>query len=159
MKKNIFIFIAIILLTGCNRWIAPTYTNVEKLSNVKTGMTVQQVNEQLGIEPYDVYFKGNDDYVIMYNYRVKDRSMKFYNDYNNAIYNESSQNAGKDWYGQEYFCYIYFKDQKVKSIITDEGKKKSEDILIKNNNLHLIQKDEIGFYERKDTIYFVPVKQ
>lgn len=158
MIKNLFIIIALLIITGCSRWIAPPYTNVDKLSTVKIGMNLQQVNNQLGIEPYDVYFRGDNDFIVIYNYRVKDRIMKVSGDYNNTIHSDISQTNGGDWYGEKYFCYVYFKDKKVKSIVTDEGKKKSEDILVKNNNLYLIQKDQIGFYEKNDTIIFVPMK-
>lgn len=158
MKKTIITTIVIILFSGCSRWIAPPYTNVDKLSQVKTGMTLNQVNNILDIEPYDVYFKGDNNFIIIYNYRVKDRIMTVSGDFNNTIHSESSQSNGQEWYGERYFCYIYFKDNQVKSIVTDCGKLKSEDILIKNNNIYLIQKDELGFYERNDTIIFVPMK-
>src|SRR6056297_2127898 len=103
MIKNIFIISALIIITSCSRWIAPPYTNVDKLSTVKIGMNLQQVNNQLGIEPYDVYFRGDNDFIVIYNYRVKDRLMKVSGDYNNTIHSEISQTNGGDWYGQKYF--------------------------------------------------------
>jgi hypothetical protein len=126
---------------------------------VQTGMTIQNVNTTLGIEPYDVYFYSDNNFIVIYNYRVKDRLMKVKGDYNNSIHSDSSQVNGEDWYGDKYFCYIYFKDNIVKSIVTDKGKEKSEDILVKNNNLYLIQKKQIGYFEKNDTIIFVPKKK
>ena len=161
MNKKIYSIIAIfaiIAFTGCARMIAPPYTNVEKVSSVKIGMNLQQVNSQLGIEPYDLYFKGDDHFVVIYNYRIKDRIMKVPGDFNTDTHTAYSQTDGKDWYGKNYVCYVHFMDKKVKSIITDEGKKKSENILIKNNNLYLIQKEQIGFYNNNDTIVFVRMK-
>jgi hypothetical protein len=155
--KNTIIIAVIFILTSCSRWIAPPYTNVDKLVNVKTGMTLTQVNTELGIEPYDIYFKGNDDFIVIYNYRVKDRIVTLSGDYNNLTHSDVSQNGGSEWYGEKYFCYVYFKDKKVKSIITDKGKQKSEDILVVNNNIILIQQDNLGFYEANDSIIFVPV--
>ena len=152
--QSIIVIIAIITISGCSRWIAPPYSNVEKLSSVKIGMNLQQVNSQLGIDPYDIYFKGNNNYVVVYNYRVKDRLMEISGNYNAEIHSENGQSNGKDWYGQNYYSYIYFFDNKVKSIITDVGKIKSEDILINKNNLYLIQKDKVGFYIKNDTTYF-----
>jgi hypothetical protein len=156
--KYIYIVTVIFALSGCSRWIAPPYTNVDRLVNIKTGMTLAQVNTELGIEPYDVYFKGNDESIVIYNYRVKDRIVEVSGDYDNITHSEISQNNGKDWYGEKYFCYVYFKDKKVKSMITDRGKQTSEDILVKNNNIFLIQRDNLGFYESNDSIIFVPVK-
>jgi len=158
MTNNMLLIIVMLSTISCSRWIAPPYTNVDKLSNIQIGATLQQVNNELGIEPYDVYYKGKEDFIVIYNYRVKDRIMKVSNDYENTIHSDISQTNGSEWYGEKYFCYIYFKDKKVKSIITDLGKTKSEDILVKNNNIFLIQKDKIGFYEKNDTIIFVPMR-
>jgi len=158
MKHILRIIVIIVLLNGCSRWIAPPYTNVDKLANVKVGMTLQQVYDELGIEAYDVYFKDDNSFIAVYNYRVKDRIMNVSGDFNNTIHSGRAQFNGNDWYGDNYFCYIYFQDKKVKSLITDRGKQKSEDILVMNNNIYLIQRDRLGFYEQNDTIIFVPVK-
>ncbi|MFA8300934.1 MAG: hypothetical protein ACEPOV_12275 [Hyphomicrobiales bacterium] len=158
--KNIYIvIIALLFLSGCSRWIAPPYTNVDKLSAVKIGMALKEVNTELGIEPYDVYFKGKDGLVVLYNYRVKNKRINMIDDYNFLSSNKDTQAKEEDWYGKEYYCYVHFIDDKVKSIITDEGKVKSEDILIKNNNIYLIKKDKIGFYENNDTVIFIPMKK
>lgn len=152
--KYIYIIILLIITISCSELIIPPYTNVEKLADIKMGMSIEQVNSELGIEPYDVYFKGEGDFVVIYNYRVKNRLV---NNSSNR-HNETSQTNGREWYGQAYFCYIYLNDNKVKSIITDEGKIKSENILIKNNNLFLIQKNEIGFHKfKKDSMVFTPI--
>jgi hypothetical protein len=156
--KNLIYFLSIVLFTACSRWIAPPYSNVEKLSGIRTGMSLPEVNNTLGIEPYDIYFKGNNDYIVIYSYRVKDRLMVMSGDFNNTIHSDISQNNGKDWYGDNYFCYVYFKNNKVRSLITDAGKLNSEEILIKNNNLLLIQKKKLGFYQKNDSTIFVPLK-
>jgi hypothetical protein len=155
MKINLFLLVLLFLLFGCSRWIAPPYTTVSILSKVEIGMNINQVKETLGIEPYDVYFTNEKDFVVIYHYRVKDRIMKISGNYNNDIHSENSQLAGKDWYGDDYLAYFYFKDESLKSIITDQGKELSENILIKNNNLFLIQRDELGYYQDNDTIIFI----
>ena len=156
--KNIYILIFIAITAGCSRWIAPPYTNVDQLSNLQTGMTLNQVNSELGIVPYDIYFKGGNDFIVVYNYRVKDRIMNVSGDFENTTHSSMSQSSGREWYGDKYFCYVYFQNRLVTSVITDRGKQKSEDILVKNNNIYLIQRDKLGFYEKNDTIIFVPMR-
>jgi len=156
-KYIIITILTFLFFTGCSRWIAPPYTNVDNISDIEIGMSLQQVNDVLEIKPYDVYFKGDDDYIVIYNYRVKDRILKISGNYEDMTHSELSQTSGAEWYGQKYFCYVYFKDSRVKSIVTDEGKRKSEDILIKNNNIFLIQKEQVGFYSKNDSIFFVPM--
>jgi hypothetical protein len=152
------IIITIILFSACSRWIAPPYTNVDKLSEVQIGMNLASVNDVLGIEPYDIYFKGDNSFIVIYNYRVKDRNMTLSGNAGNSVHSEFSQTAGSEWYGESYFSYIYFQDGFIKSIVTDRGKIKSEDILVKNNNIYLIQKDRLGYYMQNDSIVFVPYR-
>jgi len=158
MKWLIVILVIVTGFVGCSRWIAPAYTNVEKLNEIQIGMNLPQVTRVLGIEPYDIYFKGGSDFIVIYNYRVKDRLMEVSGDYHRTIHADISQSMGKEWYGKAYFCYVYFKDNQVKSLITDEGKLKSEDILVRNNNIYLIQEDQLGYYLENDSIIFVPMK-
>lgn len=158
MRSLKLLFIVAVFFAGCSRWIAPPYTNVERLTEIQPGMNLPQVTRALGIEPYDVYFKGDGDFVVIYNYRVKDRLMDVSGDFQRAIHADISQTMGKDWYGESYFCYIYFRDNQVQSLITDRGKLKSEDILIRNNNIYLIQEDQLGYYIENDSIIFVPMK-
>ena len=105
----------------------------------------------------DIYFKGEDGYIVIYNYRVKNRKMKVTGDPVNSLHDASSQSSGREWYGDKYFCYVYFQDQKVQSVITDRGKLKSEDILVKNNNIYLIQENKLGYYIENDSIIYVPM--
>lgn len=140
MKKYLspFLFLTLILLsTSCGKWIAPPYTNVDKILRIAPGMELQEVNLILEIEPYDVYIRRDNNFIVVYNYRVKDRRMKL-SGHTKSTSDEASQTAGTDWYGDSYYCYVYFQDNKVKSILTDAGLKSSEDILVKNNNIYLM---------------------
>ncbi len=138
---NLLILLVLILSSSCGKWIAPPYTNVDKILQIQPGMELQEVNIILEIEPYDVYIRRDNDFIVIYNYRVKDRRMKLSGPTKHTT-DETSQTAGTDWYGDSYYCYVYFQDNKVKSILTDEGLKKSEDILIKNNNILLMEEME-----------------
>lgn len=53
---------------------APKYTNVEKVLELKPGMSQSQVNEHLGIKPYDLdCFDSSGCHSLIYKYRVTDR--------------------------------------------------------------------------------------
>lgn len=139
-----FIIIILLIFTACRTWNSIPYTNVEKLSSLKIGMSINEVNKSLELKPYDLYLKGENGVVALYNYRVKKRKMKVLGKKSSSLHNEDSQTKGEDWYAERYYCYIYFKNNKLKSIITDRGKLKSEEILIKNNSIYLIQKKKLG---------------
>lgn len=52
----------------------PKYTHVEKVMELKPGMSKDSVNSKLGIQPYDIYIFdsiGNHSYI--YKYRTTDR--------------------------------------------------------------------------------------
>jgi len=145
MKRNFVFLVGLsIVLSGCSNWIAPEYTDVSKLSHLKIGMSIDEVNSILGILPYDLYFnQGNNDIVAIYNYRKLERVQKV-NDSWYFIHSEASQRSGKLIYKDPSFCYIYFKNDKLKSLTTELGKKKGEIILVKNNNITVLNRSDIS---------------
>jgi len=53
---------------------APKYTHVEKVLVLKPGMTQKEVNDTLGIGPYDInYSDSTGNHSLIYKYRVTDR--------------------------------------------------------------------------------------
>ncbi|MFH0892838.1 MAG: hypothetical protein V2A54_00245 [Bacteroidota bacterium] len=157
--KKVLIFsaaaLAMLFITSCGKWIAPPYTNVSKIITVKNGMGIEQVNAALGIEPYDVYHIQEDgSSVLVYNYRLKDRRMTvpiFYNAKERAIRgDESSQTQGNVWYGSAARLYVLLKDGKVKSMVTDAGREDAQYLLLTNNNIQTISKEELVTLSKQD---------
>lgn len=150
MKKRNLLFIAIIaLFSSCTNsyWIEAPYTSVEKLANLKAGMNISQVNSTLGIPPYNIYHIQEDgSSVITYNYRIRNRRMAMPSDpikQKELKATEAAQTQGETWYETEsHTVFVFFKDGQMKSMISDEGMKKSEYLLIKDNNLKIISKKE-----------------
>jgi outer membrane protein assembly factor BamE (lipoprotein component of BamABCDE complex) len=73
--KNITFLLATIVLVACSNkkfMVAPEFTNVQKISSLKRGMSVEEVNKALGITPFDAIF-DLDDLLLSYNYRLKKR--------------------------------------------------------------------------------------
>lgn len=53
---------------------APKYTHVEQVMQLKTGMSMDSVNERLGITPYDMDIYDSTGYrSFIYKYRTTDR--------------------------------------------------------------------------------------
>jgi len=154
-KCNIrFVFITcIVILTSCavqqnQKWIAPPYTSVDKIIKVKEGMSIEEVNNVLGINPYDIYIlqdKGAS--ILIYNYRIKDREMEVPSNYNQRtkfIHSEEAQTSGEIRYKTDgNILYAFFKDGKLETMLTDAGKDNSEYLLLINNNVGILSKKEL----------------
>lgn len=137
------------VITSCNSiyQAAPPYTSVERMIQLKADMNVQSVNEVLGIQPYDIYtIQETGGSILVYNYRVKDRKVKLPTELKKQdqfIHSEEYQKAGEPYYNLEHSkLYIFFKDGKMKSMMTDRGLEKSEYLMILDNHIRYISKED-----------------
>lgn len=73
--KNKILKVAIIMMffTSCIVQ-SPKYSTIEKVISLQLGMTKAQVEEVLGIQPYDLKAYNNTGNIFIYVYRVTDRS-------------------------------------------------------------------------------------
>jgi hypothetical protein len=164
-------FIMILLLStsiliGCasrTGWIAPPYTNVDKILDVQPGMTISDVNLTLGIDPYDVYYIYADgSFILVYNYRLRERMMDNATIDRETTRSERAQTMGEPIY-RDYSSrvYVIFKDSIVQSLITDAGKENAEYLLLVENNVQLLTANELdtmkGF--RLGDKYFIDSSQ
>ena len=132
------------ILSSCTYFIAPAYTSVDELSKVRKGMTMSKVNEVLGIQPFDIYTVQDDGgTILVYNYRIKDRRAKVHGNLTEYTKTEASQKEGIPWYGEPSRAYLLFKDDKMASLITDNGRQDAERLMIVNNNLQLISREDL----------------
>lgn len=110
------------------KWIAPPYTSVDKIIKVEKGMSIEQANKTLGIEPYNVYnIQADGSSILIYHYRTKQRRMtvpKNLEKKEETIRGEErSQTEGQPWYNKDHhLVYVLFEDGKVKSLLTDQGR-------------------------------------
>ena len=67
--------IAIVILFSISSCIiqSPKYTSLEKVMSLSTGMTKQEVEDSLGVKPYDIKAFTDTSDVFIYIYRVTDR--------------------------------------------------------------------------------------
>ncbi len=139
------------------------FTDVDKLMMLKSGMEVEQVKNTLGIDPYDVYHVTEDNSLLLtFCYRLKERryKVKTFNqdEIERKTTNEESQTNGDLRYDKKHpkVAYILFTNGKMVSMLTTEGRNTSELIMIKSNNLTLIDKDDITDYDVIETIEITP---
>ena len=157
MKKIIYLvyaFICFSFLESCSPKIVfnskvPYYTTVDNLLKLKAGMTMSAVRNALGIDPHDVLTIQNEggSSIFVYNYRLLDKKLTrpagdfLNNDYEHL---EMFQKEGVPWYnGEEKKAYVYFKDGKYKSMITEDGVNMSEFIMLLDNNLRILSSEDL----------------
>jgi hypothetical protein len=138
--------IALVLGSCSNKrfLIAPEFTNIEKVSKIETGMSVERVNSILNISPYDAYILDQHNLTLVYNYRIKERRVpitnygeyvKLYDDaVNKSIHTEAAQKAGTVFYTEWRKLYVHFKKRKCVGFITGPEKLKPFAELIADAN-------------------------
>lgn len=70
--------VILLLLTSCFVQ-SPKYTSLEQVKSLKVGMTKVEVEEMLGIQPYDIKASTDSSKVFIYVYRVIDRKTLSFN--------------------------------------------------------------------------------
>ena len=132
---------------------------MEKIVQIRAGMSSSQVSATLGIDPYNILHLNDEGGIILtYNYRLKNRVMNI-NSTNRDVFerqtrNEDSQTAGSTWYDKQYqTVFVLFSDNKVKAYISNVGKRDSEFLVITANNIAIATKGELSSYDpEKDVI-------
>jgi outer membrane protein assembly factor BamE (lipoprotein component of BamABCDE complex) len=128
--------------------VAPEFTNVQKISSLKRGMSVEEVNKALGITPFDAIF-DLDDLLLSYNYRLKKRRIpvtnlnNFVNMYEdpakNSVNSELAQNIGSIYYDEWKKLFVKFNDDKLVGFFTDEGLENASRIATVENRIAIIE--------------------
>ncbi len=76
VKKFFFYTTLLLILAGTSSCIvkAPKYTTIEKVLALQLGMNQEQVHTALGIPPYNFILKTDSETVLLYKFRVADRT-------------------------------------------------------------------------------------
>lgn len=122
MKRILQIFLVSVVFSSCSNIIIPYYTTVDKMTNVNPGMTKEQVVATLGVDPYEI-FHGieNGCEIHQFKYKHKEESHGTLNSYQNI--------KGAERFVDPSNVYVYYRDGKVESLVTDEGKKGGSSVL------------------------------
>ncbi|MEO1516810.1 MAG: hypothetical protein AAFV95_17445 [Bacteroidota bacterium] len=115
-------FVIIFSSCGASRFIAPPYTDVDKIVRLETGLNLNEVSEILKIRPYDiVYAHDTRRKLLVYNYRVRDRNLAVASrSANQVVHTEDGQRQGERWYdGITRELYILFKNDTLSGIYSE----------------------------------------
>ncbi len=75
MKRFVLPIIVLSLFFGTSCLVqAPKFSNVEKVLGLELGQTPEQVSNTLGIPPYNFISENDSESVLLYKYRVYDRT-------------------------------------------------------------------------------------
>jgi hypothetical protein len=143
-----------LLLSGCSVYIAPPFTDIMKLSQIKPSMKFKQVVDVLGVEPYDIYhLQENGAMLASFNYRLKKRIMRLntlnHDEFRRKTTNEDSQTAGDLYYEKDYkTAHVLFnKDGEMTSYITTDGVENSNLIVISGNTIQYADEKNINLLD------------
>ena len=149
------------LITSCSQSkfvVAPPFTDVEKISKIEAGQTIDDVHEKLGIKPYDVLYLNDGDYMCYYNYRLLDRKINIDNSTKNrnngagaTLASELSQTTGELFYSEWRKIYINFQNGKLTDYVTDAGLEDANYIQLVNGAIRLLSKEDLqmeNFYKQ-----------
>jgi len=149
------ILASLLLLGSCAVYVAPPFTNIMQISQVKPSMKFKQVVDLLGVEPYDIYhIEQSGAMLTTFNYRLKKRIMKVNtlnrDEFTRQTTNENSQTAGDLYYEKDYktLHVLFNKEGEVTSFITSDG--------IDYSNLIVITGNTIRFANEKDVTMLDP---
>ena len=131
------------MFTSCATWVAPSYTSVDKMLRVEKGMTPEQVDETLGVKPYNMLHRNDSTALFEYHYRIKDRDINNISDPNEFMHTEESQKVGEPWYTNPSKFYVLFEQDRFATLITETGLKNSDYLLLRNNNLFLVSQSDL----------------
>lgn len=174
MRKNVFLWLlAIALLTSCSQnkfWVAPKFTDVSKISNLKKGMTKEEVASVLEVDAYDSYFSDAGSEMLVYNYRLQERRIPVSNSgryvnmetapMDKSINSQAGQNQGNLYYTEWRKLYVSYQDNKMVSMITEGGMENANSVLILASSIQSIKQNpdlKVVPYNVTDENYVVPL--
>lgn len=149
MKKSILfvsVAMAILLLGGCsstsNMVQAPKFTSVDRLVQIHPGQSFQTVVQTLGCEPYNLLSNQADGYAIyLYKYKFTEREIKASD--SQILNQRGGETAGMEVYNSKMEDVILiFKDNKLESVVSTQGRKESPVIVLFHNTLFEITKEK-----------------
>ena len=127
------------MVTACSdKTIAPKFTHVEKMLNVKPGMAYDQVKAILGSEPYDIYVDQNTGkavYTWMYKHDQRYVSAKMLDK------KEGVTMGDPRVVDQSTLFCIFSSDYKLESFSTSAGRADAVKLLLFDNTFRVAATD------------------
>jgi hypothetical protein len=114
-------------------------------------MSLSEVNSTLGIAPFDMFISDEGYAIFSYNYRLKMRRIPIDNNEtfmdrpgdpaNKSINSEEAQKFGTDFYEEEKKLFVSLKDDKMVSLITEDGLQKASQIMAISGSFSQLKND------------------
>lgn len=163
MKKSILFsvsaIVCAILLGSCGTTStmvsAPKFTSVDRLCQLQPGQSYETVVQLLGCDPYNLLSNQADGYAIyLYKYKFTEREIKAAD---SKVYDQrGGETAGMEIYNPKMQdVVLIFKDRKLESVVTVQGRKESPAIILMHNTLYEITKEK-GTYILVPTSMDIP---
>ena len=132
MKKNILLVLIVAVITGCSdKVIAPKFTYVDKIIEVKPGDDFSRVKSTLGCLPDDIYIdEANGKSIYTWKYKRNNRyvSKSLLDKPEGAVTGDARvMNEGT------LYC-IFSKDYVLESLSTDEGRADAVKLILFDNS-------------------------
>jgi len=128
MKRILQLLLVTLVFSSCSNIIVPYYTTVDKITKVNPGMTKQDVVATLGISPYEV-FHGIEEGCEIHQFKYKHKEIQ------HGTLNSYANTKGADRFVDPSNLYVYYRDGRMESLVTDDGKKGGAMVLSFANEL------------------------
>ena len=148
MKKSIFfVCMAVALVfSSCASFQstvqAPKFTSVDRLCQIQPGNSYDMVTQTLGCDPYNLLSIQQDGYAIyLYKYKFIERELE--GDQAKILNQRGGETAGMEVYVPKIEdAILIFKDNKLESVLTVQGKKDSPSWVMLHNTVFEISKEK-----------------
>lgn len=142
MNKLVTLFLTalvVISLASCKTTQVAKFASVEQVMDLKMNSTIEEVIAKLGCKPYNIYSHQKEGYVIYtYKYKLVERQVN-----PKLINSRGGETTGTEVYnGREHNLYLMFKDAKLESFVTTDGRKDSNPLVMLNNTMYTISQDK-----------------
>ena len=150
MKRIVLLALMPLLGISCMSekfMVSPPFTASDQIVSLRAGMTLDEVNNTLGISPYEVLSNVGGEVWTSYHFRVKNYIVpvtSFAQGLDDAGPNRkptsvddlSSQNKGDLQFGEWGTLFVHFSDGKFKSAISEKGMNVGNEVQIIEGSLN-----------------------
>ena len=133
------IIFASVLVTSCKTVQVAKFASIESVMELKINSSLDEVISKLGSKPYNIYSNQKEGYTIYtYKYKVVERKIN-----PKLVNSRGGETTGTEVYNaKEHTLFLLFKDGKLESLVTTDGRKDSNPLIMLNNTLYTISKDK-----------------
>ena len=128
-----------IFLSSCKTIQVAKFASVEEVMELKINSSLEEVISKLGSKPYNIYSNQKNGYTIYtYKYKLVEREVN-----PKLVNRKGGETTGTEVYNkEEHTLFLLFKDGKLESFVTADGRKDSNPLIMLNNTMYTISMDK-----------------